>query len=184
MAFTEGVLGYEGNADRVKGGLALGGDLRIGEAGATNARPSEWLAWRGPGGHFADGRNFYRGNAAGEFFVPGDHLTFPAGSMWADGTPVRTGVFTILPPNSVSIAAGSADDWPIPAASSYHPGGVNASICDGAVRFVSDTVNTGDLSIRFRDLQSNRPQDFGGPSPYGVWGAFGTAAGGESMGLP
>ena len=42
---------------------------------------------------------------------------------------------------------------------------------DGSVRFVPDTVDVGDLS---------KPQVTGGPSPYGVWGAFGSMNGEET----
>ena len=56
---------------------------------------------------------------------------------------------------------------------------------DGAVRFVSDTVNCGDqtndLSGVVRD--ASRPQDYGGRSVYGVWGAMGSSSGGETVAL-
>ena len=45
---------------------------------------------------------------------------------------------------------------------------------DGSVRFVSDSVDTGNTTL---------PPVVSGPSPYGVWGAIGTAAGGEAAGL-
>ena len=45
---------------------------------------------------------------------------------------------------------------------------------DGSVRFVSDSVDTGNTSL---------PPVVIGASPYGVWGAMGTAAGGEVASL-
>ena len=48
------------------------------------------------------------------------------------------------------------------------------SLLDGSVRFISDTVDVGDLSV----APVRR-----GASPYGVWGALGTPNGGESASL-
>ena len=82
--------------------------------------------------------------------------------------------FTILPPNSPSCANGSAEDWCIAAASSYHSGGVNAVMCDGSVRFISETVSTNITGT------SNIQGPKSGKSPYGVWGAMGSISGGET----
>lgn len=60
------------------------------------------------------------------------------------------------------------------AASSFHPGGVLALRLDGSVPFVPDTIDTGD---------PNSAQNIDGPSPFGVWGAMGSPAGGESLAL-
>ena len=63
---------------------------------------------------------------------------------------------------------------------SNHTGGVNTCVADGSVRFVSDTVHTGDLTTPRTATSDNST----GASPYGVWGAFGTPDGNESVGLP
>jgi hypothetical protein len=55
---------------------------------------------------------------------------------------------------------------------SNHPGGVNAGLMDGVVRFISDTINCGD---------QNAAAAKWGPSPFGVWGAMGTPDGGETV---
>ncbi len=56
-------------------------------------------------------------------------------------------------------------------AQSYHPGGVNVVMADGSIHFISETIDTGDLTA---------PQPISGqPSPYGVWGALGSRDGGE-----
>ena len=97
------------------------------------------------------------------------------------GHHMNTCFTTILPPNSVA-CVDSHDDGTalffsnvaqIPP-SSYHPGGVNAAMADGSVRFVSDSVNAGDPNAA--NVES-------GQSPYGVWGAMGTRAGGENKSL-
>ena len=97
---------------------------------------------------------------------------------------------TILPPNSISCGFDYvAQPGPYPAflpPTSYHTGGVNVAMTDGAVRFISDTVHTGDLNV----VRNNRvtgsvgswgyEKDVDGISPYGIWGAMGSINGGES----
>jgi prepilin-type N-terminal cleavage/methylation domain-containing protein len=92
---------------------------------------------------------------------------------------------TILPPNSPSCrdnnpygdsAFTNNDNGTrgITTASSFHQGGVLVGLMDGAVRFVSDTIDCGEAATRTTDALEN------GASPYGVWGAMGTVDGGES----
>ncbi|MEX2174197.1 MAG: DUF1559 domain-containing protein [Pirellulaceae bacterium] len=99
------------------------------------------------------------------------------GESWASGYPMICGFTTILPPNAPSCAEIKGE-WAegIYAPDSYHPGGVNAAMCDASVRFVPETINTGNLALPV--LQ--KPQ-FGGLSPYGVWGAMGSKDGSESL---
>ncbi|GHT28154.1 hypothetical protein FACS18942_08340 [Planctomycetales bacterium] len=63
------------------------------------------------------------------------------------------------------------------AASSQHTGGVNTGFGDGSVRFVSETIDTGN------QLDTATNPKSGSPSIYGVWGALGTRDGGESVAL-
>ncbi len=96
------------------------------------------------------------------------------GSFFPDGRPQSCGFHTVIPPNGVSCHNGwfsSAIYTP----NSNHSGGVNVGMVDGSVRFVSDSVDTGDL---------NKARPVSGPSPYGVWGAMGTPSGGETVTLP
>jgi prepilin-type processing-associated H-X9-DG protein len=71
-------------------------------------------------------------------------------------------------------------------ASSNHTGGVNCAFMDGAVRFVSDSVDyqpsgtKSDGTPKTWDDWSVAPT---GQSLYGVWGALGTPSGGESKSL-
>lgn len=103
------------------------------------------------------------------------------GESWASGYAHCTGFNTVLPPNS-PIALQDKGEWSwgtIPP-QSYHPGGVNAAMCDGSIHFISDTINTGNLA----SPQFNRVTPALKASPYGVWGALGSMSGGESAGLP
>jgi hypothetical protein len=93
---------------------------------------------------------------------------------------------TILPPNAPScrntnlagMVVSSTTDINVPGIetpSSYHSGGVQCGLLDGSVRFISETVDTGTAATR------TTAADETGPSPFGVWGALGTANGSESV---
>jgi len=62
---------------------------------------------------------------------------------WADGWPRYSGYDHYLGPNSAipdcAVVSPMRALWK--AARSRHPGGVNLLLCDGSVRFTSDTVN-------------------------------------------
>jgi hypothetical protein len=103
------------------------------------------------------------------------------GKMWGKGYAGTTGFHTILGPNSASCFGGNSvvneesDQRMAVSATSNHPGGVNVGLSDGAVRFVSNNIDTGTL-----DAGSVKE----GPSPYGVWGAMGSINGDEGKALP
>lgn len=125
---------------------------------------------------------------------PGACMSLASGSGWVSGTSVkgrhgtslwdgqaeRCAFNTILPPNAPSCAEGTnvnADSTHAALApSSMHTGGVHALMADGAVRFISSNIDTGNLNTA-----SPSPSALS-PSPYGVWGALGTKEGGEVLG--
>jgi prepilin-type processing-associated H-X9-DG protein len=116
------------------------------------------------------------------------------GARWGGSSQAYTQFFTVLPPNSPSCTTGTnvENNGLIASASSNHTGGVNVAICDGSVRFVSDTVDCGDLTRSPFKTSINEGGNGGtapttpvsGTSWYGVWGAAGSRNGGESKALP
>jgi prepilin-type processing-associated H-X9-DG protein len=93
------------------------------------------------------------------------------GVRWSDGIASYGSIQTILPPNSPACISAAELSRVLHAASSFHSGGVNIGLYDGAVRFVTETIDYGDLSVPPVESSSSR---------YGVWGAMGSCAGGES----
>jgi prepilin-type processing-associated H-X9-DG protein len=114
-----------------------------------------------------------------------------AGTRIFDGVGQFALFHAILPPNYPSCgnpgqygAMESADT--IHTASSYHPGGVNASMADGSVRFFSNTIDPGPILTDLSTLSgftSGLPTKYTGPSFWGVWGALGTTGGGENKSI-
>jgi prepilin-type processing-associated H-X9-DG protein len=121
-------------------------------------------------------------------FVSG--ITFystPLGYRWSDGLFPFSGMTAGLPPNQASYINTNSHSscYTLVTPSSRHSGGVNVCLMDGAVRFVSETIDTGKLGD---DYPLHEPS--GNPtlremheSPYGVWGALSTKASGESKSL-
>ncbi|WP_145177690.1 DUF1559 domain-containing protein [Rubripirellula lacrimiformis] len=100
------------------------------------------------------------------------------GLRWADGMPLYTAFNTILPPNQPLVLREDRDDSTgVLPPSSRHQSGVHVGMADGAVTFVSDSVDAGDHDSSTVFLAGPTPP--GSPSPYGVWGAMGTRASSE-----
>jgi hypothetical protein len=112
-------------------------------------------------------------------YLPGTPIEIwgPRG-RWNDGALVAQGFNTILPPNSPSCIQSAWDgDWGVFSSGSKHPGGVHVLLGDGAVRFISENIDTGNKANWGDDGIAAT-----GRSPYGVWGALGTRVGGEPVG--
>jgi len=66
------------------------------------------------------------------------------------------------------------------------------AILDGSVRFISETIDAGDPTRTATSpppgfpplVDPARPQDYAGPSLYGIWGSLGSMAGGETVQAP
>lgn len=99
------------------------------------------------------------------------------GHRWADGR-IQCSFSTLLQPNSPSCTSGDAyGTRAMNATTSSHSGGVNITLGDGSVKFVSDTVNAGSIT------DTTTLNTDGGKSNFGVWGAMGSIGGGESEAL-
>ncbi|MDR0327602.1 MAG: DUF1559 domain-containing protein, partial [Planctomycetaceae bacterium] len=100
---------------------------------------------------------------------------------------------TIIAPNGPSCTKTDANRIGTESAifppTSFHPGGVNACMADGAGRFILNNINTGDLSktLPSKKYMADEYNYFNNPystfpsfnSPYGVWGALGSMNGRE-----
>ncbi len=106
------------------------------------------------------------------------------GCRWADYRPAYTSVYTILPPNSASCMVGTGDnDDSVMSMGSRHQGGCHVLMGDGAVIFMTDSIEAGDSTAPpvhmyigttpWAGINATAP---GSPSPYGLWGALGTRA--------
>lgn len=101
------------------------------------------------------------------------------GTRAYDGAPAFSGCTTVLGPNKGSFTQNSWDgEDGIYEPSSRHTGGVTVLLGDGSARFISENIDTGDIT----QAPADAPGVGGGPSPYGVWGALGSVNGGEVIG--
>lgn len=113
---------------------------------------------------------------------------------WACGLPYFSAVTIAAPPNSASSSpaaavtvtsaatAATASGWYTP--SSRHTGGVHCLMGDGTVRFVNETINsaTGTPTCTAAQTQAaTTSAACNGQSPFGIWGALGTMASGETV---
>ncbi len=105
------------------------------------------------------------------------------GYRWADAGTVWTEFNTILPPNrELCLGGGSTGGVGAPgvaAASSRHQGGTHVLMADGAIIFVTDSIEAGDIHEGNVWLGGTGVSTPGMPSPYGLWGALGTRASSE-----
>ncbi|PHQ36769.1 DUF1559 domain-containing protein [Rhodopirellula bahusiensis] len=121
---------------------------------------------------------FWRNGAP---FVASPAVTGPAGEMergykWAYGRPLFSGMNTILPPNSEICMQGNRHNEGILPPSSHHQGGVHVLMADGAVKFITESIdagNSGAPPVRWDGWAINPG---GSQSPFGIWGALGTRA--------
>lgn len=102
------------------------------------------------------------------------------GYKWASGRPLYAQINTILPPNSeICIDQNYHGNSMIAPPSSRHQGGVHVLMGDGAVKFLTESIEAGD-NTRGQVYEGNAVDPPGSKSPFGVWGALGTRASGET----
>lgn len=178
---VRGLFGYQTNrtmadiTDGTSNTVALG---EIATARGGSGRHFRGVTARGQGMGVIDSPNtcLLLVGPTGEYVAAVTTVSPSRGQRWAGGPVPYTCINTILPPNSPSCTFEadfqSIGQYPV---TSYHPGGAQIALADGAVRFIANTINTGNLSVT--DVKSVT-----GASPYGVWGALGSMAGGEAIG--
>ncbi len=110
----------------------------------------------------------------GKYFTNGTQIQTYFGTNWHDGQAMHNAFNTVLPPNAP--ACGDGGSWAdtsnvIMPPASRHPGGANLLRVDGSVDFISETIDSGNTAAA-------GPGDVG-KTPYGVWGALGSKAGGD-----
>jgi len=120
--------------------------------------------------------------------APGGRFVFPTGQMvegfgyrwgwqWAGGMLYHSAFTTILPPNAPACYNRLDSFNAIATPSSMHTGGVNASLMDGSVRFITENIDSGT-----ENAHAN-PAAPSGRSPFGVWGNLGARASGGTVSL-
>jgi prepilin-type processing-associated H-X9-DG protein len=88
-----------------------------------------------------------------------------SGQRWGDGALFYTRYNHVYPPNSPSCLLGGTNDHAsqvVVSASSHHPGGVNVSTADGAVRFIKNSVTP----YIWKSLATIAAQDFAPEGAY------------------
>ena len=117
-----------------------------------------------------------------QYSVPISAPMYLPGSMWGRAWyDTYTSFYTNAAPNTPRCVLDY--DWAayINPASSYHPGGAFAAMCDASVRFVTNDINAGDPTqpqVNNAGTTANAWQYSRG-SIRGVWGAMGTIRGRE-----
>jgi hypothetical protein len=102
----------------------------------------------------------------------------PTGGRAWDGRPYFVGFATMVGPNGPTCHWGGVDgNEHMGTLSSFHPGGGMIAMADASVRFMNQTVDTGNQAADDVATPS-------GPSNYGVWGGLGSRSGGETVSPP
>ncbi len=101
------------------------------------------------------------------------------GYQWASGFVVNSAFYTVLPPNSEICQEQPATNWGGAYAdrvnastSSRHQGGTHVLMADGAVKFITDSIEAGNSAAGILNPWYTQ----GTKSSFGLWGALGTKA--------
>lgn len=111
------------------------------------------------------------------------------GYRWAAHAGVYSSACTILPPNRELVMSNGITSGGTLAAGSRHQGGAHVLMGDGAVIFMTDSVEAGDshgptvyVNVGGTSSSAIRATAVpGSQSPYGLWGALGTRANREKV---
>ncbi|TWT78840.1 hypothetical protein CA13_02370 [Planctomycetes bacterium CA13] len=122
-----------------------------------------------------------------QYYADSTDLTFDAdsgrtrGNSWVSGDAIFTGVTTVFPPNGPSYQRGPNPNGNggIFTMASRHTGGCHILLMDGAVKFVTASIDTGNLNSR--PVAVTGGPRAGSKSPYGLWGSLGSRAAKETI---
>tara|TARA_R110002049_G_scaffold72490_7_gene187520 strand:+ start:85056 stop:86288 length:1233 start_codon:yes stop_codon:yes gene_type:complete len=108
------------------------------------------------------------------------------GYKWAFGFPFWSQMTTITPPNREICIRSAINSPGIVPPSSRHQGGVHVLMGDGAVVFITDSIEAGNsnaqtIYVGYSGSNSVAPSIPGSQSQYGLWGALGTRANKEQI---
>ncbi len=107
------------------------------------------------------------------------------GMRWAHALTVYTEMNTILPPNKELCLGGGATGGigaiGTAPAGSRHQGGAHVLMGDGAVIFLTDSIEAGNQRAGNVWVNGTGVSTKGSMSPYGLWGALGTRASKENV---
>ncbi|TWU47443.1 hypothetical protein Poly51_52430 [Rubripirellula tenax] len=119
-----------------------------------------------------------------QFYLPNfqqqNRRNFARGHRWADCLPIMSAVMTILPPNREACGRFNALGTTLVATvSSRHQGGAHILMGDGAVKFITDSIEAGNSNAGMVWHNGTGVSAPGSMSPYGLWGSLGTRASSE-----
>ncbi|WP_182865304.1 DUF1559 domain-containing protein [Stieleria mannarensis] len=106
------------------------------------------------------------------------NITWGRGYRWHDMMPPYSQMTTVLSPNKLLCSDGRDHRDVVSPPSSRHQGGVHVLMGDGAVIFVTDSIEAGNPNAPQVSHRAGSPPP-GSSSPYGLWGALGSRDGGE-----
>ncbi|MCD0461482.1 DUF1559 family PulG-like putative transporter [Roseiconus lacunae] len=101
------------------------------------------------------------------------NVAWGRGFRWHDMMPPYTQMTTVLSPNKLLCSDGRDHRDVVSPPSSRHQGGVHVLMGDGAVIFITDSIEAGNPHSPQVSHRAGSPLP-GSPSPYGLWGALGS----------
>ena len=108
-------------------------------------------------------------------------MNYAKGHRWMSGDSMISNIQTIRPPNSYSVSDNNYNDEGFSTAGSRHQGGCHILMGDGAVKFITDSIDSGDqnhgpvgTTADGSGSSSNNDITRGKSSPFGLWGSLGT----------
>ncbi len=101
------------------------------------------------------------------------NATWGRGFRWHDYMPPYSQMTTVLGPNKQLCSEGRDHRDIVSPPSSRHQGGVHVLMGDGAVKFVTDSIEAGNKNAAQVSDRAGSPSP-GSPSPFGLWGSLGS----------